>query len=927
MGGFSYPGMDAGNTLSLDQAQSALDALANYLRREYAKGKIPLIIAGAGTSAVDLERAMSNGKKQRYEKGLPCLGEMIQEIQRLVEAARADGDAELDNLKLLFQSLERKSDQKLMDLVDREWIGKLFVVLADGESQAVRRIWDDFCNWFFFQCCGGESGALNIDTSKASLQIAKLYELLDALCLSANFDDFLEYALAGVKLSDRGISLFNKKHADQYFRRNRRGKKKFGDSPHNRCVLHANGDVLWLHCSGDKDEGYCPRRGKYIPAFYDRQHIDEDNVLLCQICGSTMRPTMTMPGTYQKDYNTRKIISSIWEHLASKISCVITVGLSCNWDDVLLKFILGLLLERDIPHLDINDFSDPTHEGDTAIVRHIVQEKRFHSCCIRADAAKGLEALVRAVRESPELPDCYSTIQADQGSGEMPAFFDELVGILENNDEIKRLSHVSQLGLKAMFGEASQENDRWEHSKEVARIAYRLYHQFCLNSKKGETLFEQALLCTAGLLHDCGHLPFSHLLEDVFEELSWGISEDGSSFKHGQYSKYLIYRLVQSEDGRLRAFFEQYGITAEEVVQLIEGNYGVGYLDTLINSAVDADKIAYIFTDAEQMQRALMLKRNDFISRLAEKAYITQEGFVALDSTSAWYAMRLLDERRRMYDELYLNPNIRCMEAAAKYIITTYFVQKYNRVAFDGAARDRIGKNQFDLGGYRIMLAIQDMASMCGGSYTGFEDLSLSVGARAKQSLKACMEIVQAISTGEPSLEEWNLLRQMYHQLTGAPWNDTPRSDVDRGGIGMLAPYQDDQIREMAERIQYKKLAEVRKRIILNYPGLILIDLHQPIRYYSVSPARQPRGRLDGTYCAQDTILLPDSERSQWRDEGSLASIPLSEYIKKYESQAERRPVFQVFKIGGDQSDCEHAVNMLKKELQKQLSVQRGNTE
>ena len=170
---------------------------------------------------------------------------------------------------------------------------------------------------------------------------------------------------------------------------------------------------------------------------------------------------MTMPGTYQKDYNTRQIISSIWEYLASKISCVITVGLSCNWDDVLLKFILGLLLERDIPHLDINDFSDPTHEGDTAIVRYIVREKRFHSCCIQADAAQGLEALVDAVRGTTELPSCYSAAQAIQGSETMPDFFDELVSILEGNDEIKRLHHVSQLGLKAMFEETAQENDRW----------------------------------------------------------------------------------------------------------------------------------------------------------------------------------------------------------------------------------------------------------------------------------------------------------------------------------------------------------------------------------------------------------------------------------------------------------------------------------
>ena len=78
MGGFSYPRTDAGNMLQLEQAQDALNALAHYLCREHAKGKIPLIIAGAGTSTVNLERAMGEGPKQLYEKGLPCLGEMIQ---------------------------------------------------------------------------------------------------------------------------------------------------------------------------------------------------------------------------------------------------------------------------------------------------------------------------------------------------------------------------------------------------------------------------------------------------------------------------------------------------------------------------------------------------------------------------------------------------------------------------------------------------------------------------------------------------------------------------------------------------------------------------------------------------------------------------------------------------------------------------------
>ena len=774
---FTYPKSVKREPLGLDQANEVLRQLSAYLVREHRKGKIPLIVAGAGVSSANLEQR--GDSKTLFQKGLPCLTGMILKLYEQVEA-EPPGSPELEKLRGMFYEAQgNPGGDRFVERIDREWISKLFGTLSDSTDKDLQKLWDDFCKWFFFRCCeaadGSQGGALNISTPRAAEEIAKMYSSLDAVCLSANFDDFLEYALAGAGGSRLGISLFNREDINGYFRRKRREGRPFSDPPFNRCVLHANGDVIWLHCSGDHDEGYCPRRERYVPAFHDRRHMlpektektPQDEILRCRICGSTMKPTMTMPGTYEKDNNTRQIISSIWEHLATKISCVITVGLSCNWDDILLKFILGLLLEREIPHLDINDLSDPTHQGNTEIIQQIVREKRFQSRGIRADAAEGLKLLNGAIKQAAsELPPAAPA----PCKGTMPDFYDELVDILKKYPEIQHLQRVSQLGLKALSARRGEENDRWEHSKEVAEIAYQLYSKLCANSRKEESLFEQVLLCAAGLLHDCGHLPFSHLLEDVFEELSWGISERGDAFKHNQYSKVLIHRMCERENSPLKAFFDRHGVSPEEVVQLIEGNYGIGYLDTLINSAVDADKIAYIFTDAEQMQRALMLRKDEFIDRLMEKAYITQEGFVALDGTSARQAMRLLDERRRMYDELYLDPRMRCMEAAAKYIITTYFVQKYNRVSFD--ERFSVSENEADLGGYRIMLAVDDMIRMEDGEESCMEDLSPSVGERTRQSLAICMGIVQrlAASGEETSLEEWQLLKRMYRQLTGEHW-------------------------------------------------------------------------------------------------------------------------------------------------------------
>lgn len=914
---FIYPDPTMRESSRPEYVEGKLKELSTYLIQERKKGKIPLIIAGAGTSAAHLLDESDN----QFEAGLPCLDGMIHKIWGLVsEKTAEDSDQSLNGLQELFHEAglagQQPYDPTMMTRIDREWIGKLFGTLSENGEDAVRNIWDQFCEWFFFECCCdnendlGKKGALGIRTSQAALEIAKLYESLDAICLSANFDDFLEFAISGTGGSAKGISLLSKADVDRYFRRNRRGNAPFEKAPRNRCVLHANGDVLWLHCSGNNDEGYCPNNDRYVPAFYNRSHFQGRDILICPICDSRMQPTMTMPGTYQKDYNTRQILSSVWENIAPKISCIITVGLSCNWDDVLLKFILELLMEREIPLLDINSLSD----GRSEIVRRIVHEQRFQAFCVRMDAAEGLRLLNATVSSGSAGKTAEAGVSRESGeNSDMPEFYPALIKMLETYSEIDYLKHVSQLGLKAMSAKKPVANNRWEHSKEVARIAYKLYRRLCANSQKEEKSSEQALLIVAGLLHDCGHLPFSHLLEDVFAELSWGITAEGVSFKHSQYSRILVQQMCEAPSSQLKAFLDRYEIRPEDVVALIEGNYGIGYLDTLINSAVDADKIAYIFTDAKQMERALMLKPDEFIDRLTEQAYITQEGLVALDGTSAWYAMRLLDERKRMYDELYLNPHMRCMEAAAKYIITTYFVQQYNRAEFDpGVIKYSIFP---DLGGYRILLAREDMIRMGQDKSSGDCGLSRSVGHATRAGLKYCMRLIQSLSADQSeSQEEWILLKNMYRQLTGETWRSAKSHSPE-----LIGPYQDDQLQNMAAQLTYQKLADVRKRIVLNYPGTVLIDLYKPIQYYATPAVRRRHYRMDGTNCAQDTILLPNSGRSRWRDEICPAEIPISEYVERYGKESDQRPVFQVFRISDNSTDCEHAVDVLKKEMQSQL--------
>lgn len=876
-----------------------LEEMVVYMLKEREKGKIPLIIAGAGASANDVAIRDGGPQGKYLDNGLPCLSEMIWKLREYVIHADAKGEKVQE-----FQKLFEPIDEDL-ERVDREWLGKVFTFLERSSDEGIKGIWNQYCEWFFFKCIETEGetyGALNTVTSKASEEIAQMYDNLNAICLSANFDNFINFALINTGEIRNGIPIFDRRLAENYFKRNRRGKRPFEDSPYNQCVLHANGDVFWLFCSGEKGEGYCPETGKKIPAF-TKQNLNGMEDLKCEFCKSPMAVTMTMPGTYEKDYNTREIITTIWKYISTKISAVITVGLSCNWDDVLLKFIIQLIKERGIPLLDINDLSDKAKGGQSNIVERVVKESHLESCAYTATALEGTARINElAIKNSglisvPPIEEKYK---------------EQLKSTLENTPEIKRLRQVSQLGLKSYWLESEAENERWSHSIEVADIADEMYTRLCRNSQKKESSFEKVLIYAAGLLHDCGHLPFSHLLEDVFDELSWHLAGEMQSFKHGHYTKIIIKRLSAAQDCRLEDILKQYEITTDEVINCIEGNYGVSYVDAIINSAIDADKIAYIFTDAENSKKSLALTRREFSEELLKEAYITQEGLIALDGRSAWYALRLLDERARMYEELYYNSKIRFLEAAVKYIITTYFVQKYNNASIG----EKSEKNGEDLGNCHIMMAIEDLYGMIDAPQEYCPtDLSVSVSEQVKKSIGQCMKLILSArksTSSEP--KEITILKLMYLQLTGREFEQEGPAGAAADAHYDYSPVQDAKLEELVAKLNYKQLNAVRKKIILNYPGTILIDIYTPTRYFSSPACRQAHDRIDGTNCGQEMILIPKGEKDTWLNQKNPAEIGLLEYSQKMQRE-EEKVVFHVFKIGSDEVSCNHAINMLKKEL------------
>jgi len=163
-----------------------------------------------------------------------------------------------------------------------------------------------------FDCIDSEDekkyGALTTITSTAATKIFTFAQNVDALCFSTNFDDYLAFNL---DMTRQGMSIFNRENAEKYFIRTQRDG---GREKKTSCIYHANADVFWLCCSGD-NSCFCPKTDSYYPAFTKNTrasgggNINRD--LKCDICGSNLHATMTMPGTYKKDYDTREMVSMI----------------------------------------------------------------------------------------------------------------------------------------------------------------------------------------------------------------------------------------------------------------------------------------------------------------------------------------------------------------------------------------------------------------------------------------------------------------------------------------------------------------------------------------------------------------------------------------------------------------------------------------
>lgn len=613
--------------------------------------------------------------------------------------------------------------------------------------------------------------------------------------------------------------------------------------------------------------------------------ISTQGLLKCPSCGNQGISFLSFPGSYKKEKDMQNMLSIIWRFLAFRVGSVTVVGMSGEWDPLIVAFLGDLLSEREIPLLVVDNKPEAIRKkGEyTYIIRELVKPGTHYAVAVGENADSFMKVLKKRLAEGC-LPTCdaeikfnrqatddsywYQKMKTTDTSGvadveekaklerlrksinlEFSSFEDHL--IIDKLKLSEQLNKFAQLGLKSYWigiksGDAKYHNkyhNRYNHSIGVMKIASYLYDRAIANLGLKENLCEKQFLRLAALLHDIGHLPFSHLIEVVFKELNWKPAGYRESYSHVLQTNDKILEIFENEDSRKK--LESLNYTVKDLINLVNGCFGVGYLDAIINSPVDADKIDYVFRDTESTGRRISLSPIQFLKDITNGLTITSESYLAFSGVSAIAAQQLLETRQHLYQNLYLQPGILILEGIVKLIIKTYFVHflnlKDDKLLGD-ITYDR--KDYPDLGDYKIRYSINALNNLLTeATLQNDENIELTI-------VKLMFKKIE---------ERRNMLNDSFNKGLAQGFETIKNID------------NEDKLKALEASIIYKRLkgqrkviAEIIRDVGLRMPGAAIIELRKLPEYLSAADKRKEIDRSDGTKTFAECILVPDGSSDTW---------------------------------------------------------------
>lgn len=150
---------------------------------------------------------------------------------------------------------------------------------------------------------------------------------------------------------------------------------------------------------------------------------------------------------------------------------------------------------------------------------------------------------------------------------------DGVARALLDTPEVQRLRHIKQLGTVSLVY-PSANHTRFEHSLGVYHLACEALSQLGIEGRAAERVR------AAAILHDIGHGPYSHNVEDVIERHTGKYHEDVADVL---------------ADSQIPEILSEHDLDPDRVAGLVhgEGQYG-----GLVSGELDVDRMDYLVRDA-----------------------------------------------------------------------------------------------------------------------------------------------------------------------------------------------------------------------------------------------------------------------------------------------------------------------------------------
>lgn len=268
-------------------------------------------------------------------------------------------------------------------------------------------------------------------------------------------------------------------------------------------------------------------------------------------------------------------------------------------------------------------------------------------------------------------------------SNKKKIFNDPIYGFVSIPDELhfdiiehpyfQRLRRIKQVSMTNLVYPGAN-HTRFAHSLGTMHLMQRAIH---LLRGKGYEITDEELEAAslAILLHDSGHGPFSHTLENSIVQ---GVTHEELSLK-------VMQKFNEIHEGRL-----------DRAIQMFKGEYEKGFLTKLISSQLDVDRIDY-------------LNRDSFFSGVAEGSVNAERllemmevvgNELAIEAKGIYSVESFIVARRIMYWQVYMHKAVLSAEYMLRNILKRAKRLSQERDLFATSALQFFLKNQnpFDEG-------------------------------------------------------------------------------------------------------------------------------------------------------------------------------------------------------------------------------------